>query len=189
MWLQSRYDSLDSCSALDNPEDSLLADLPGLGTQAPSTPMGMCYAPVPQTPRMRTVPMYPKSAFTRECELPPFQVRPCRPIACAVLCYPVYVVHWAVCVPPSSMYSSQSSMACHLSDYRVLLLQLLPSHGVKILSFWFALQDSVPMEMSARRPPLAVKPDQAVHRQPVRVSKRKPAKYNDNESFTLGEHP
>ena len=45
------------------------------------------------------------------------------------------------------------------------------------------------MEMSARRPPLATKPDQAVHRQPVRVSKRKPAKYNDNESFTLGERP
>ena len=45
------------------------------------------------------------------------------------------------------------------------------------------------MELSARRPPLAAKPDQAVHRQPVRMSKRKPAKYNDTESYTLGEHP
>ena len=85
-WLQSRYDSLDSCSALDNPEDNLLADMPCLGTQAPSTPMGMCYAPVPQTPRMRTVPMYPKSVFAKNRELPPFQVCPtqaqcmCRPV-------------------------------------------------------------------------------------------------------------
>lgn len=43
------------------------------------------------------------------------------------------------------------------------------------------------MAMSARHPPLAAKPDQA-HRQPVRTSKRKPAKYNDTESYTLGEH-
>ena len=83
-WLQSRYDSLDSCSALDNPEDSLLADMPGLGIQAPPTPMGMCYAPMPQTLRMRTVPMYPKNAFAKSRELPPFQVRPCRDTtACA----------------------------------------------------------------------------------------------------------
>ena len=44
------------------------------------------------------------------------------------------------------------------------------------------------MEISARRPPLASKADQAIHRQPVRTSKRKPAKYNDTESYTLGEH-
>lgn len=64
----------------------------------------------------------------------------------------------------------------------------ISNHQVKSSIFASAPQDSVPMEMSARRPPLAAKPDQAVHRQPVRVSKRKPAKYNDNESFTLGEH-
>lgn len=84
-WLQSRYDSLDSCSALDNPEDSLLADMPSLGTQAPSTPMGMCYAPVPQTPRMRTVPVYSKTAFAKNRELPPYQVCPCRLSARAAL--------------------------------------------------------------------------------------------------------
>jgi len=51
-----------------------------------------------------------------------------------------------------------------------------------------ASQDSVPMDLSTLRPPLAMKPDQTVHRQPQRTSKRKPAKYNDDDS-TTGEHP
>ena len=41
------------------------------------------------------------------------------------------------------------------------------------------------MEAGARRPPLAAKPDQSAHRQP-RMSKRKPAKYNDDDSYTTG---
>ena len=51
-----------------------------------------------------------------------------------------------------------------------------------------ALQDSVPMDLSTLRPSLAMKPDLTVHRQPQRTSKRKPAKYNDNDSFATGEH-
>lgn len=42
------------------------------------------------------------------------------------------------------------------------------------------------MEAGARRPPLAAKPDQSAHRQPQRMSKRKPAKYNDDDSYTTG---
>ena len=72
---QSRYDSLDSCSALDCPEDSVLADMPSLCPQAPPTPMGMCYAPMPQSPRARTMPVF-RSTIPKGRELPPFQVRP-----------------------------------------------------------------------------------------------------------------
>ena len=72
--LQSRYDSLDSCSGLDHPENSLLADMPGLCHQGPPTPMGMCYAPIPQTPRVRTMPMFSRSDVPCSRELPPFQV-------------------------------------------------------------------------------------------------------------------
>ena len=72
--LQSRYDSLDSCSGLDHPEDSLLADMPSLCHQGPPTPMGMCYAPIPQTPRVRTMPMFSRSEVPCSRELPPFQV-------------------------------------------------------------------------------------------------------------------
>lgn len=72
--LQSRYDSLDSCSGLDHPENSLLADMPGLCHEGPPTPMGMCYAPIPQTPRVRTMPMFSRSDVPCSRELPPFQV-------------------------------------------------------------------------------------------------------------------
>ena len=41
------------------------------------------------------------------------------------------------------------------------------------------------MEMSPRQALLA-KPDHSIHRQPQRLSKRKPAKYNDDESYTTG---
>ena len=42
------------------------------------------------------------------------------------------------------------------------------------------------MEMSTRRTSLA-KPDNSIYRQPQRMSKRKPAKYNDDESYTTGD--
>ena len=41
------------------------------------------------------------------------------------------------------------------------------------------------MDMSTRRTSLA-KADHSIHRQPQRMSKRKPAKYNDDESYTTG---
>ena len=73
--MQSRYDSLDSCSALDNPEHSLLADMSNLCHTGCATPRGMCYAPaMPETPRLRTVPMFPCSTLPKSRELPPFQV-------------------------------------------------------------------------------------------------------------------
>lgn len=47
------------------------------------------------------------------------------------------------------------------------------------------------MEGSQRRPPLAraLPADGSVHRQPQRLSKRKPAKYHKDDSFTTGESP
>ena len=41
------------------------------------------------------------------------------------------------------------------------------------------------MEMSPGQA-LPAKPDHSIHRQPQRLSKRKPAKYNDDESYTTG---